>query len=92
MAVCASVTISCTASLIRISSSPTHSLVEFDASHNKLAEVPSQLFQMPELTVLQLSNNSLEHLPGDPNGPDAESMSGGHFKYQQIAFSTILSH
>ena len=54
-----------------------HSLSEFDASHNQLTKVPSQLFKMPELTSLHLSYNLLTHLPGDPDDPSAQSETGG---------------
>lgn len=52
------------------------SLLEIDVSHNKLTFVPSSLFKMPELVVLNLSFNLLRTLPGDPEDPSA-SIPGG---------------
>ena len=45
--------------------------MEVDVSHNKLTFVPSGLFKMPELLVLNLSFNLLRTLPGDPEDPSA---------------------
>lgn len=45
--------------------------MEVDVSHNKLTFVPSGLFKLPELLVLNLSFNLLRTLPGDPEDPSA---------------------
>lgn len=52
------------------------SLMEVDISHNKLSFVPSSLFKMPELLVLNLSFNLLRTLPGDPEDPSAATPGG----------------
>ena len=54
----------------------SYSLTEFDASHNQITYVPSGLFQMPELSTIQLSYNLLNHLPGDPEDPSAQTSTG----------------
>jgi len=50
--------------------------MEMDVSHNKLSFVPSSLFKMPELLVLNLSFNLLRTLPGDPEDPSAATPGG----------------
>lgn len=52
------------------------SLMELDVSYNKLSFVPSSLFKMPELVVLNLSFNLLRTLPGDHEDPSAATPGG----------------
>lgn len=50
--------------------------MEVDISHNKLTFIPSSLFKMPELIVLNMSFNLLRTLPGDPDDPSAATPGG----------------
>ena len=47
-----------------------------DISHNKLTFLPSSLFKLPELVVLNVSFNLLRTLPGDPEDVSAASSGG----------------
>jgi len=51
-------------------------LMEMDISHNKLTFLPSSLFKLPELVVLNVSFNLLRTLPGDPEDVSAASSGG----------------
>ena len=50
--------------------------MEIDISHNKLTFLPSGLFKLPELVVLNVSFNLLRTLPGDPEDVSATSSGG----------------
>ena len=61
---------------IRVHVKSIYSLMEVDVSHNKLTFVPSGLFKMPEIVVLNLSFNLLRTLPGDPEDQSATTPGG----------------
>ena len=69
----------------------SYSLTDFDASHNQITYVPSGLFQMTELTNVQLSYNLLNYLPGDPEDSSAQTSTGIYVHYNTTLVTTILS-
>ena len=62
--------------------------MEVDISHNKLTFVPSSLFKMPELLVLNVSFNLLRTLPADPEDPSAAIPGGMVSNLLQILLCT----